>query len=95
MLCSTVLSPLTRTATPVVLEGAVTAFVGIAVYWVLPSYPSKCKFFDEEQRRLSIWRTTQDAMGEADEGETSLKKGAKLVFKDWKVSTYVLLTATG
>jgi hypothetical protein len=27
-------------------------------------------------------------MGEADEGETSLKKGAKLVFKDWKVSTY-------
>lgn len=24
-------------------------------------------------------------MGEADEGETSLKKGAKLVFKDWKV----------
>ena len=25
-------------------------------------------------------------MGEADEGETSLKKGAKLVFKDWKAS---------
>lgn len=24
-------------------------------------------------------------MGEADEGDTSLKKGAKLVFKDWKV----------
>ncbi|KAJ9094094.1 hypothetical protein QFC21_006195 [Naganishia friedmannii] len=67
-----------------VLEGAATAFVGIAVYWILPSYPSRCKFFDEEQRRLSVWRTTQDAMGEADEGETSLKKGAKLVFKDWK-----------
>ncbi|KAJ9093756.1 hypothetical protein QFC20_007063, partial [Naganishia adeliensis] len=67
-----------------VLEGAVTAFVGVAVYFVLPSYPSKCKFFNEEQRRLSVWRTTQDAMGEADEGETSLKKGAKLVFKDWK-----------
>lgn len=69
----------------VILEGAVTAFVGIAVYFVLPSYPNKCKFFNDEQRRLSVWRTTQDAMGEADEGETSLKKGAKLVFKDWKV----------
>ncbi|KAJ9111496.1 hypothetical protein QFC22_006523 [Naganishia vaughanmartiniae] len=68
-----------------VLEGAATAFVGIAVYWILPSYPSKCKFFNDEQRRLSVWRTTQDAMGEADEGETSLKKGAKLVFKDWKI----------
>ena len=71
----------------VILEGAVTAFVGIAVYFVLPSYPNKCKFFNDEQRRLSVWRTTQDAMGEADEGETSLKKGAKLVFKDWKVSS--------
>jgi hypothetical protein len=71
---------------PVILEGAVTAFVGIAVYFVLPSYPDKCTFFNDEQRRLSVWRTTQDAMGEADEGETSLKKGAKLVFKDWKAS---------
>jgi hypothetical protein len=70
----------------VILEGAVTAFVGVAVYFVLPSYPDKCTFFNDEQRRLSVWRTTQDAMGEADEGETSLKKGAKLVFKDWKAS---------
>lgn len=70
-----------------IVEGAATAFVGAAVYFVLPSYPSKTKFFTEEQRRLAVWRTTQDANGEPDEGgEKSLLKGAKLVLKDWKVS---------
>ena len=70
-----------------IVEGAATAFVGVAVYFVLPSYPSKTKFFTEEQRRLAVWRTTQDANGEPDEGgETSLIKGAKMVLKDWKVS---------
>jgi MFS family permease len=70
-----------------IVEGAITVFVGIAVYFILPSYPSKTKFFSEEQRRLAVWRTTQDANGEPDEGgETSLVKGAKLVIKDWKVS---------
>jgi hypothetical protein len=70
-----------------IVEGAITVFVGIAVYFILPSYPSKTKFFSEEQRRLAVWRTTQDANGEPDEGgETSLVKGAKLVIKDWKVN---------
>ncbi|KAG7531750.1 hypothetical protein FFLO_04119 [Filobasidium floriforme] len=69
-----------------IVEGAITVFVGIAVYFILPSYPSKTKFFSEEQRRLAVWRTTQDANGEPDEGgETSLVKGAKLVIKDWKI----------
>jgi MFS family permease len=60
--------------------------VGASIYFVLPSYPSKTRFFSEEQRRLAVWRTTQDANGEPDEGgEKSLVKGAKLVLKDWKV----------
>jgi hypothetical protein len=70
----------------VIIEGAVTVFVGAVVILVLPSLPSKTTWLNDEERRLAAWRVTCDAAGEADEGgETSMRKGMKLVLKDWKV----------
>ncbi|WVR06119.1 hypothetical protein IAU60_003149 [Kwoniella sp. DSM 27419] len=45
----------------------------------------KARFLSEEQRRLAGWRVAGDAAGEADEGDqTSIKKGLRLILKDWK-----------
>jgi hypothetical protein len=64
----------------------VTVAVGIAVFFILPSLPSKTRWLSEEQRRLAVWRMTGDAAGEADEGgDQSIKTGIRLVMKDWKV----------
>ena len=72
--------------TVVILEGLITIVVGVAVFFILPSLPSKTKWLSEEQRRLAVWRMTVDGAGEADEGgDQSIKTGIRLVLKDWKI----------
>lgn len=60
--------------------------VGIIVFFVLPSSPTRARYLSEEQKRLAAWRISGDAAGVADEGDkTSFRQGLRLILKDWKV----------
>ncbi|KAI5480783.1 Allantoate permease [Pseudohyphozyma bogoriensis] len=76
-----------------ILEGAITSFLGISCYFLLPSLPSKTTWLSDEERRLSIWRMTIDTAGSNEEEDNlniSKKEAAILVLKDWKILLLIL-----
>ncbi|KAK5135190.1 hypothetical protein LTR08_005577 [Meristemomyces frigidus] len=66
-----------------ILEGMVTAIVGLASKWLIVDWPETAKFLTEDEKKLLIARLALDV---ADAKMNRLdKRAAKRVFTDWKI----------
>lgn len=74
-----------------IIEGAITVFVALCAYFILPNFPRTTSWLSEEERALAIWRLQKD-IGVDDwtsSAAQSFWHGFTLAFKD--VKTYVLM----
>lgn len=73
------------------IRGAITVFVAICAYFVLPDWPSTTRWLSPTERAVAEWRLIQDA-GQVDEDEDeSWSYGFALCFKDWRVYIFALM----
>ena len=77
-----------------IIEGVITIGVGIIAAFVLPDFPSACKFLSEEEQAYAQWRLIQDANEADDKNAASLMQGLKLAFKDYRLYLFILLQHT-
>lgn len=73
-----------------IIEGSITVFIGICVYFILPDFPETWKVLNEEERHVATRRLAIEA-AEADidePGGMSQLKGLKLALTD--INTYLL-----
>jgi len=66
-----------------ILEGILTAIVGVVSKWWIPDWPETAHFLSEEERALLVSRIAQD-VGEARMDHLN-KHAAKRIIKDWKI----------
>lgn len=74
-----------------IIEGAVTVFVAICAYFILPNFPRTTSWLSEQERQLAIWRLEED-IGEDDwvsSEQQSFWHGMKLAFAD--IKTWILM----
>lgn len=71
-----------------IIEGAMTVFVAICAFFILPNFPKTTGWLTPEERELAIWRLEEDA-GEVDEDHRSVLWGFKLAIRDIRV--YILM----
>jgi MFS family permease len=71
-----------------IIEGAMTVFVAICAYFILPNFPRTTKWLTPEERELAVWRLAEDA-GESDDDHRSVLWGFRLAVKDVRV--YILM----
>lgn len=64
-----------------IIEGALTAFVAILGFWLLPNTPDDTYWLTEDERKLVQARRARDRMSDIF-GETSAWEGLKQAFKD-------------
>ncbi|KAI0379977.1 MFS transporter [Hypomontagnella monticulosa] len=64
-----------------IIEGALTAFVAILGFWLLPNTPDDTHWLNEEERKLVKVRQARDRMSDVF-GETSTWEGLKQAFRD-------------
>ncbi|ODQ67272.1 MFS general substrate transporter [Nadsonia fulvescens var. elongata DSM 6958] len=67
-----------------IIEGAVTSFCAIVLFWVIADFPEDSKFLKENEREYIKAKLTLDAGDSKSESSLTLKSAAK-IFKDWKV----------
>ena len=66
-----------------ILEGLVTAVVGLASKWFVVDWPETATFLTEDEKKLLVARLTADV---ADAKMNRLdKRAAKRIFSDWKI----------
>ncbi|KEZ45246.1 hypothetical protein SAPIO_CDS2720 [Scedosporium apiospermum] len=73
------------------IEGVITVFIAIGMYFILPNFPRTTTWLSEEEKAVAIWRLQED-VGEDDwvsSEDQSLWRGFKLALED--VKTWVLL----
>ncbi|RSL90334.1 hypothetical protein CEP51_000811 [Fusarium floridanum] len=76
-----------------IIEGAITVFIGISVYFVMPDFPETWKVLTEEERHVATRRLAiEAAQADVDEaGGMSQLKGLKLAVSD--INTWILALA--
>ncbi|CDZ96600.1 mfs general substrate transporter [Phaffia rhodozyma] len=75
------------------IEGALTVFVAVIAFFILPDFPHNSRGFTEEERALAQLRMKEDSGRPDGEGGSSIE-GLKLAFTDYKVWVMALsLTA--
>ncbi|KAM5363401.1 hypothetical protein ACJZ2D_012042 [Fusarium nematophilum] len=76
-----------------IIEGAITVFVGVCVYFILPDFPETWKSLTEQERHAATRRLALEAaQADVDEpGSMSQLKGLKLAVTD--INTYILALA--
>lgn len=77
-----------------IIEGAVSGFAGIIVWFFLPDYPSVATgFLTEEERILACHRLALDGIGlsQGAHERMSNKKAFMLCIKDWRVWAFTFL----
>ncbi|KAF2209554.1 hypothetical protein CERZMDRAFT_70044 [Cercospora zeae-maydis SCOH1-5] len=63
-----------------IIQGVVTAVIGIAAWWILPDYPRNTKWLTEEERLFAYNRVELDTT--ENQGEVSIWKGLSQACKD-------------
>jgi hypothetical protein len=74
-----------------IIEGAITVFIAILSFFVLPNFPRTTTWLTEEERQLAVWRLQED-IGEDDwvnSEQQSFFHGLKLAFSD--IKTWILM----
>lgn len=71
-----------------ILEGAVTAVVALAGFWLLPNTPTTTRWLNAEERELAHARMQRDRVGDAIHGETSAWEGLKQAAGDKRTYVY-------
>ncbi|KAI2473780.1 MFS transporter [Annulohypoxylon bovei var. microspora] len=64
-----------------IITGALTAFVAVLGFWLLPNTPNDTHWLDEEERKLILARTERNRISDA-LGEASALDGLKQAFGD-------------
>jgi len=75
------------------IEGVITVFIAIGMYFILPNFPRTTTWLSEEEKAVAIWRLQED-VGEDDwvsSEDQSLWRGFKLALED--VKTWVLVSS--
>lgn len=72
-----------------ILQGVVTAVVGVAAWWILPDYPLNTKWLSEAERQLAYNRVELDTTD--NQGEVSVWKGLSQAAKDPMVWIFALM----
>ncbi|KAL8369832.1 hypothetical protein RB595_000261 [Gaeumannomyces hyphopodioides] len=72
-----------------ILEGSVTALVGLLGFWLLPDTPLTTRWLTAEERELAHGRMERDRVD--DQGETSTMVGLKQALKDPKTWVFCLM----
>ncbi|KAK9475922.1 major facilitator superfamily domain-containing protein [Lipomyces japonicus] len=75
-----------------IIEGSITVAVAIMSGFILPNFPTACRWLTEEEAAFAQWRLSVD-VSEADDDPTAVtvKQGLKLALKDYKLYMFVLL----
>lgn len=68
------------------IQGAITVFVALFAYFILPNFPSTTKWLTDEEREMAVWRLQQDVnVGEWTSSDEQITwKAFWLMLKDWK-----------
>jgi MFS family permease len=72
------------------IEGAATMAIAISAAFILPDLPHNTRGFTEEERKLAVYRITED-IGEADEDSTEESPFAGLLMAVKDVKIYVMM----
>ncbi|PPJ61173.1 hypothetical protein CBER1_10295 [Cercospora berteroae] len=72
-----------------ILQGVVTAVIGVAAWWILPDYPRNTKWLLEEERLLAYNRIELDTT--ENQGEVSVWKGLAQACKDPMVWVFAIM----
>jgi hypothetical protein len=64
-----------------IIEGCVTVVVSIFMYWWLADWPADCRFLTPDERKVLMWRLTDNSEGEAKMDRVNWSRCAR----DWKV----------
>lgn len=72
-----------------ILQGVITAVVGVAAWWILPDYPRNTKWLTEEERLLAYNRIELDTT--ENQGEVSVWKGLSQACKDPMVWVFAIM----
>jgi MFS family permease len=71
-------------------QGALTMFIALFGYWLLPNYPISTKWLSEEQRHFAAWRLAVDMGSDDSDEDMSLMQSVKLAVKDPKLYLFML-----
>lgn len=74
-----------------ILEGAVTAVVALAGFWLLPNTPTTTRWLNADERELAHARMQRDRVGDAIDGETSAWEGLKQAAGDKRTWLFCLM----
>ncbi|CAK1359985.1 putative transporter [Cercospora beticola] len=72
-----------------ILQGVITAVVGVAAWWILPDYSRNTKWLTEEERLLAYNRIELDTT--ENQGEVSVWKGLSQACKDPMVWVFAIM----
>lgn len=76
-----------------IIEGAITIFIALIAFFILPNFPRTTTWLTENERQLAIWRLDED-IGEDDwvgSQQQTFWHGMKLAFSDIKMWVLVCL----
>ena len=74
-----------------IIEGSLTVLVSLVAMAVLPNYPDTTTWLTEEEKEYSKWCLKEDIGTVDDNYSVSLKEGAIMAFKEYKVYIFGLM----
>ncbi|GAA6039056.1 hypothetical protein JCM8097_000175 [Rhodosporidiobolus ruineniae] len=68
-----------------IIEGAITVFVAVCAFFILPDYPATTKRLSLRERALAVYRLERDAGSKDDENDAGAIKSLKMALGDYRL----------
>ncbi|GAA6004505.1 hypothetical protein JCM10207_000757 [Rhodosporidiobolus poonsookiae] len=77
-----------------ILEGAITGFVAILAYFVLPDYPATTKRLSLRERAIAVYRMEKDGGSKDDDNDVGALQSLKMAVTDYRLYLLAIIIIT-